>query len=54
MYFSQNLKFLRKRRKKSQVQLATELDIKRTTLSGYEKNVQPPFRTLIKIFQYFA
>ena len=53
MHFSENLKFLRKRRQKSQMDLATELELTRTTLSGYEKNVQPPFRTLIKISEYF-
>lgn len=53
MYFAENLKFLRKRRQKSQMDLATELKLTRTTLSGYEKNVQPPFRTLIKISEYF-
>jgi transcriptional regulator with XRE-family HTH domain len=53
MYFAENLKFLRKRRNKSQVDLAVELDIARTTLSGYERNVQPPFKTLIKISDYF-
>ncbi len=53
MYFSKNLKFLRQRRKKSQTDLAAELEITRTTLSGYERNVQPPFRTLIKISDYF-
>lgn len=53
MYFPENLKFLRQRQNKSQVNLAAELEIARTTLSGYEKNVQPPFRTLIKISNYF-
>jgi transcriptional regulator with XRE-family HTH domain len=53
MYFANNLKFLRTRRKKSQVDLAAELELTRTTLSGYEKNVQPPFRTLIRISEYF-
>lgn len=53
MQFAENLKFLRKRRQKSQMDLATELELARTTLSGYEKNVQPPFRTLIKISGYF-
>ncbi|MDX1283842.1 MAG: helix-turn-helix domain-containing protein [Draconibacterium sp.] len=53
MYFANNLKFLRKRRKKSQMDMATELGLTRTTLSGYEKNVQPPFRALIKISEYF-
>jgi transcriptional regulator with XRE-family HTH domain len=53
MYFSENLKFLRMRRRKSQVDLADILGLTRTTLSGYEKNVQPPFRILIKIAEYF-
>jgi len=53
MYFAENLKFLRKRHKKSQKDLATDLKLTRTTLSGYEKNVQPPFRTLIRISEYF-
>ncbi len=53
MYFAENLRFLRTRRKKSQADLASELGLTRTTLSGYEKNVQPPFRMLIKISEYF-
>ncbi|MEN8117853.1 MAG: LexA family transcriptional regulator [Bacteroidota bacterium] len=53
MYFAENLKFLRKRRQKSQMNLAAELGLTRTTLSGYEKSVQPPFKTLIKISEYF-
>ncbi len=53
MFFAENLRFLRKRKNKSQVALAAELEITRTTLSGYERNVQPPFKTLIKIADYF-
>ena len=53
MHFAENLRFLRLRRNKSQTDLAAELEITRTTLSGYEKNVQPPFRNLIKISEYF-
>jgi len=53
MYFAENLKFLRKRRKKSQMDLAGELELTRTTLSGYERNVQPPFKVLIRISEYF-
>ncbi len=41
------------RRKKSQTDLADELGLTRTTLSGYEKNVQPPFKVLIRISEYF-
>jgi transcriptional regulator with XRE-family HTH domain len=53
MNFAENLRFLRTRRNKSQTDLAAELEIARTSLSGYEKNVQPPFPTLIKISEYF-
>ena len=53
MYFAENLKFLRIRRRKSQIDLASELEITRTTLSGYERNVQPPFKILIRISEYF-
>jgi transcriptional regulator with XRE-family HTH domain len=35
------------------MELAAELELTRTTLSGYEKNVQPPFRVLIKMAEYF-
>lgn len=53
MFFPENIKFLRNRRKKSQVDLAQQLEITRTTLAGYEKNVQPPFKVLIKFAEYF-
>ena len=33
--------------------LAAELGLTRTTLSGHEKNVQPPFKVLIRISEYF-
>ncbi|WP_421919386.1 XRE family transcriptional regulator [Marinifilum sp.] len=54
MFFAENIKFLRKRRKKSQADLAEQLEITRTTLAGYEKSVQPPFRVLIKFAEYFG
>lgn len=53
MFFAENLKFLRNRKKVSQERLADALGLTRTTLAGYEKNVQPPFRALIKIADYF-
>ena len=53
MYFAENLRFLRQRRNKSQTDLAAELEITRTTLSGYERNVQPPFKVLIRIAEFF-
>lgn len=53
MFFAENLKFLRNRKKISQERLADALGLTRTTLAGYEKNVQPPFKALIKIADYF-
>ena len=53
MHFAENIKFLRKRKKQSQTQLAEELGLTRTTLASYEKNVQPPFKTLLKMSEYF-
>lgn len=53
MFFAENIKFLRKRRNKSQADLADKLEITRTTLAGYEKSVQPPFKVLIKFAEYF-
>ena len=53
MFFAENLKFLRNRKKVSQERLADALSLTRTTLAGYEKNVQPPFKALIKIADYF-
>ncbi|WP_066629382.1 XRE family transcriptional regulator [Labilibacter marinus] len=53
MFFPENIKFLRKRRKLSQADLASQLELTRTTLAGYEKNIQPPFKVLIKYAEYF-
>jgi transcriptional regulator with XRE-family HTH domain len=53
MFFAENLKFLRNRKKVSQERLADALGLTRTTLAGYEKNVQPPFKALVKIADYF-
>lgn len=54
MYFSSNIATLRKRRKESQDDLSSSLDIPRSTWSGYERGVaQPNFETLIKISNYF-
>ena len=53
MFFSTNLKFLRERKHISQTDLARSLELSRTTLIGYEKNVQPPFPKLIRIAKYF-
>ncbi len=42
MFFSQNLKFLRKRRRLTQEDLADMLGMKRPTLGGYENQVASP------------
>lgn len=53
MHFPENIKFLRKRRKMSQADLASQLELTRTTLAGYEKNIQPPFKVLIRFAEFF-
>jgi len=54
MYFSTNLKLLRKRRGKTQDDLANALGMKRPTLGGYESNVaQPGIDELMKFSAYF-
>jgi transcriptional regulator with XRE-family HTH domain len=55
MYFSSNLKFLRKRRKKTQDDLAFALQMKRSTLSGYENNIaEPGINSLLRFSRYFG
>ncbi|MFO8087631.1 MAG: LexA family transcriptional regulator [Bacteroidales bacterium] len=52
--FSKNIKFLRKHRKRTQDDVALTLDIKRSTLSGYENEIaQPSLETLIAISKYY-
>lgn len=54
MFFSSNIKFLRKRRGMTQEDAATSLEMKRSTLSGYENNVaQPAMDSLIAFSNYF-
>ncbi len=55
MYFSSNIKFLRKRRKKTQDDLASALRMKRSTLSGYENNIaEPGINSLLSFSRYFG
>ncbi|HRZ42143.1 MAG TPA: LexA family transcriptional regulator [Bacteroidales bacterium] len=55
MFFSNNIKFLRKRRGRTQDDAASALGMKRPTLSGYENNVaQPNMEALIAFSQYFG
>jgi transcriptional regulator with XRE-family HTH domain len=54
MHFGRNIQLLRKRRKISQEDLAKELEIKRSSLSGYELgNTEPNFETLLKFSDFF-
>jgi len=54
MFFSSNIKFLRKRRGRTQDDIAVSLNMKRSTLSGYENNIaQPGFETLIAFSKYY-
>jgi transcriptional regulator with XRE-family HTH domain len=54
MFFSSNIKFLRKRRKRTQDDVAISLNMKRSTLSGYENGVaQPSVPVLVAFSGYF-
>ncbi|MFC2100550.1 XRE family transcriptional regulator [Bacteroidota bacterium] len=55
MYFSSNIKFLRKRKGRTQDDVAFALNMKRSTLSGYENEVaQPGINILILFSKYFG
>jgi transcriptional regulator with XRE-family HTH domain len=54
MYFGKNIKLLRKRKGRTQDELAGVLQMKRSTLSGYENGVaQPSIDNLVHISDYF-
>jgi len=54
MYFSNNIKFLRKRKRRTQDDVAFALNMKRSTLSGYENNVAKPGVSVLMAFSdYF-
>lgn len=53
MYFSSNIKLLRKRRKLTQDELAANLAMKRSTLSGYENQVAQPNVQVLMLFSDF-
>ncbi|HOU01127.1 MAG TPA: LexA family transcriptional regulator [Bacteroidales bacterium] len=54
MYFTSNIKFLRKRRGRTQDEVAAALNLKRSTLSGYENGVaQPGIDILVSFSKYF-
>lgn len=54
MYFNNNIKFLRKRKGRTQDDVAFALDMKRSTLSGYENEVaKPSVEVLLAFSDYF-
>ena len=54
MFFHSNIKLLRKRRKRTQEDVADFLNMKRSTLSGYENNIaQPAIPALIFFSDFF-
>ncbi len=53
MYFHSNIKLLRKRRNKTQDELAILLNVKRSTLSGYENRVAEPGIDVLMVFSRF-
>jgi transcriptional regulator with XRE-family HTH domain len=54
MYFTSNIKILRKRKGRTQDEVALSLNLKRSTLSGYENGVaQPGIEILISFSGYF-
>jgi len=54
MYFATNIKLLRKRRDRTQDDVAVALNLKRSTLSGYENGVaQPGIEVLVAFSGYF-
>jgi len=55
MYFSQNIKLLRKRKGRTQDDVAVALKMKRSTLSGYENQVaKPSVEILIAFADYYG
>ncbi len=55
MFFSQNIKLLRKRKGRTQDDVSFALQMKRSTLSGYENQVaKPGIETLLLFADYFG
>ncbi len=54
IFFSTNLKFLRKKHGLQQEELAKILNVKANTVSNYERGVsQPDYKILLQITEYF-
>ena len=55
MYFKSNIKLLRKRKNRTQDDVSNALEIKRSTLSGYENGVgNPSITALTEFSEYFG
>jgi len=55
MFFSSNIKFLRRRRKRTQDEVSHAVSMKRSTLSGYENGVaEPNISVLASLSKYFG
>lgn len=55
MHFSSNIKFLRKRKGRTQGDVASALGLKRPTLNNYENRIaQPGVETLVAFSEYFG
>ena len=53
MYFDSNIKLLRKRKKLTQDEVAEQLKMKRSTLSGYENRVAQPGLDILLLFSAY-
>ena len=54
MYFTSNIRILRKRKGRTQDEAAIALNLKRSTLSGYENGIaQPGIDVLVSFSKYF-
>src|ERR1035437_8789028 len=54
MNFSNNIKFLRKRKGSTQDEIAISLNMKRSTLSGYENEIsQPNLEALVTFSEFY-
>ena len=55
MHFKENIKLLRKRKSRTQDEVAFSLEMKRSTLSGYENGVaQPNLNALMQFSDYYG
>ncbi len=53
-FFGKNLKFMRKRRNRTQDDVSSALDMKRSTVSGYENGIaEPGIQTLLTFSAYY-